>query len=372
MSGGKKDDAQEKSLEPTPERLRKARDDGDVAKSTDVTAAASYLGLVLVLMLGAAGGAKVAGGALYGFLAAPEMFTQRMLGAGGSAHILDSLSKVIWAIAPIFLLPFVLTVLALFGQQAVVFAPSKIAMKLSRISIISNAKQKFGLTGLVEFAKSVVKLFAIATTMFFIVYYALDRYIAMPMLSGKGLPVLLHGEGTRLLLVTTVIVASIACLDYFWRVFDHKRNLRMSYQEIKEETKESEGDPHMKGARQRRAREIATNQMMLDVPKAEVIVVNPTHYSVALQWSRNSGAAPVCVAKGVDAIAARIREIAAEHDVPIFSDPPTARLIHATVEIGAEIEPDQYRAIAIAIRFAEDMRAKSSTSVGRHRPADPV
>lgn len=366
MSEGKDDGAQEKSIDPTPERLRKAREDGDVAKSTDVTAAAAYLGLVVVCLISAGAATKAAGTALYGFLAAPDMFSDRMLGAGGSAHILDSVEKVLWALAPLFVLPFALTVLALYGQQAVVFAPSKVAMKMSRISLISNAKQKFGLTGLVEFGKSVVKLIAISIALFFIVYFALDRYIAMPTLSGKALPILLHSEGMTLLMVTTVIVSLIACFDYFWRVFDHSRNLRMSYQEVKEETKESEGDPHMKGARQHRAREIAGNQMLLDVPKADVIVVNPTHYSVALQWSRESGSAPTCVAKGVDEIAARIREIASENDVPIFSDPPTARLIHATIEVGAEIEPDQYRAVAVAIRFADEMRAKAAKRPGRH------
>lgn len=99
--------------------------------------------------------------------------------------------------------------------------------------------------------------------------------------------------------------------------------------------------------------------MLLEVPKADVIVVNPTHYAVALKWSKEKGSAPVCVAKGEDEIAARIRDIASESDVPIHSDPPTARAIHATVEIGREIPPEQYRAIAAALRFAEMMRKKA-------------
>jgi flagellar biosynthetic protein FlhB len=130
----------------------------------------------------------------------------------------------------------------------------------------------------------------------------------------------------------------------------------MSHQEIREETKQSEGDPYMKAERRQRGREIATNRMLLDVPKADVVIVNPTHYAVALQWARTRGSAPVCVAKGQDDVALRIREIAAEAKVPIHSDPPTARALHAAVEIGHEIRPEHYRAVAAAIRFADRMR----------------
>jgi flagellar biosynthetic protein FlhB len=115
----------------------------------------------------------------------------------------------------------------------------------------------------------------------------------------------------------------------------------------------------MKQERRQRAYDIAMNQMMADIPEADVVIVNPTHYAVALKWDRARGTAPKCVAKGVDEIAAKIREIAAEHGVALHSDPPTARAIHATVEIGDEIRPEHYRAVAAAIRFAEAMRKKA-------------
>jgi len=119
-------------------------------------------------------------------------------------------------------------------------------------------------------------------------------------------------------------------------------------------------DPEQKAERQRRAREVAQNRMMLDVPLADVIVVNPTHYSVALKWEReNQRSAPVCVAKGVDHLAARIREIAQENEIPVFSDPPSARAMHASVEVGDEIEFEHYEAVAAAIRYADILRKKS-------------
>jgi flagellar biosynthetic protein FlhB len=126
-----------------------------------------------------------------------------------------------------------------------------------------------------------------------------------------------------------------------------------------DETKNSEGDPHLKQERRARAQAIAAQQMMSDVPKADVIIVNPTHYAVALKWARKAGSAPTCVAKGVDEIAMRIREVAMENGVPIHSDPPTARALHAVTEIGHEIAPDQYQAVAAAIRFADQMRDRA-------------
>lgn len=159
------------------------------------------------------------------------------------------------------------------------------------------------------------------------------------------------------------IAVAIAAVDYLWQRYDHERKLRMSYEEVKRDSKETEGDPYMKQARRRRAEEIATNQMLQDVPKSDVVIVNPEHYAVALTWSRKKGEAPVCVAKGVDAVAAAIRARAAEAGVPIHRDPPTARTLYAAVKIGTEIHPEHYRAVAAAIRFAEDIRRRA-----RNRP----
>ena len=160
------------------------------------------------------------------------------------------------------------------------------------------------------------------------------------------------------LFIVVLIQLALGGVDYLWQVFRHRQRNRMSRKEMMDEFKDSEGDPHLKSARRQRAQEVATNRMLTDVASANVVVVNPTHYAVALKWDRSKGGAPVCVAKGVDEIARKIRERAAEHGVPIHSDPPTARAIHATVEIGQEIRVEHYRAVAAAIRFAEAMRRR--------------
>lgn len=159
-----------------------------------------------------------------------------------------------------------------------------------------------------------------------------------------------------------LVAITIGILDIVWQRLNHIRKNRMSRQELIDEMKDAEGDPVTKQQRRARGISLAMNQMLADVPKADVVIVNPTHYAVALKWDASSRRAPVCVAKGTDEIAARIREIAAEHAVPIQRDPPTARALYAGVQIGDEIPRDHYRAVAAAIRFAEGLRKKARNS----------
>jgi flagellar biosynthesis protein FlhB len=349
-------DGAEKTHDPTPQRLEEARKKGDIPKSNDVSAAAAYGGLMLALLAAGVATLQGAGGALTIFIAQPDRLTGVVLGPGGLGLTAAALGEAAWSFLPVFLGPFAAVALALVAQRAVTVSTEKLKPKASRISPLSNAKQKFGPTGLVEFAKSAVKLGAIATALTLILKAELGRIIG----SVRGEPVAVVGIMVdllmTLLIATTAIATVIAALDLAWQHFDHRRKLRMSFQEMKDEVKQSEGDPHVKAQRRAKAEAIATNRMLLDVPAADVVIVNPTHYAVALKWSRAPGSAPVCVAKGVDAVAAQIRARAEAADVPIHSDPPAARALHATVEIGREIRPEHYKAVAAAIRFSDAMR----------------
>jgi flagellar biosynthetic protein FlhB len=152
----------------------------------------------------------------------------------------------------------------------------------------------------------------------------------------------------------------LGAADYLWQVYRHRIRNRMSRQDLMDEYRDAEGDPHTRATRRQRGQEIAMNRMLADVPTADVIVVNPTHYAVALKWHRAKRQAPICVAKGVDETAARIRDLAAEHGIPVHRDPPTARAVFATVGIGDQIRPDHYRAVAAALRFAEALRKRKA------------
>ncbi|MEM6904672.1 MAG: flagellar type III secretion system protein FlhB [Pseudomonadota bacterium] len=357
MSG--QEEAAEKSHDPTPHKLEEARKKGDVAKSTDLAAAASYLGLFIALALAGAWGAERAGAVLGAFMARAETLAPKLLGPGGPGVSLEMMGQAMWGLAPLFALPFVAVLLTILAQGALVVAPEKLEPKLSRIDPISQAKEKFGLTGLVEFAKASAKVLAISAILGLYLAAETDRITGLTRALPAAVPAEMMRLALGLLAQILVVAAAIAALDYLWQRWNHARKLRMSHQEIREEAKRHEGDPHIKSQRRRRAEEIATNRMMTKVPKADVVITNPTHFAVALTWDRRADTAPILVAKGVDEVAARIRETAAEAGVPIHADPPAARAIHGTVEIGQEIQPEHYHAVAAAIRFAETMRAKA-------------
>jgi len=354
----------EKSHEPTPQRIKKAREKGDVAKSDEVTTAAVYLGVITAGYVMAGSLMEYTGLGLAVFFDRADMLGPVIFGDNGISMALGLVGSALAGLAVLAALPAAFALATLIGQQAFVVSGSKLAPKLSRISPIQGAKNKFGLSGMVEFAKRVVKLGAVAIV---VGYLALDFYpqvLNVPNAPPAAQVALMFELLLRLLIGVAVVACAIAAADLAWVQFDHKRKLRMTHQELKEETKEAEGDPHLKGKRRRRAMEIATGQMLTDVPQADVIIVNPTHYAVALRWSREAGSAPECLAKGVDALAEQIIRIARENDVPVHRDPPTARALHAVVEVGEEIPQDQYRAVAVAIRFAEQMRRKARARGG--------
>ncbi|MFO1105083.1 MAG: flagellar type III secretion system protein FlhB [Amaricoccus sp.] len=346
----------EKVFDPTPQRLAEARKKGDIPRSADVTAAATYLALLAAIATLGVPAVQHAGSVLMIFLSQPDRLTGLILGPGGARLAGGILGELLLALAPLFLVPMAAVLVSLFAQQAVVFSGEKLAPKMSRVSILSNAKNKFGVSGLVEFGKAFAKLAAIGTALFLYLSHALDRMLGTTGVEARIFGGLLGDTLSSLLTITTLIAVAIGALDFVWQRFDHARKLRMSLQDLKDEHRQSEGDPHFKAQRRQRGQEIANNRMLLDVPKADVVIVNPTHYAVALKWSRAKGSAPVCVAKGEDALALKIREIAETAQIPIHSDPPTARALHATVEIGHEIRPEHYRAVAAAVRFADRMR----------------
>ncbi len=358
MAGGE-DNSGEKTLDPTPHKIEQARKKGDIAKSNDLTVAASYLGfLVAVFALGSAA-IVAASEKLTIFLSSPDMLLSAILGPGGSQL---SASIVLAAIAPIialFAMPFVAALMSLVAQRAIIVAPSKLAPKLNRISPIAGAKNKFGVSGVVEFLKTLVKMLAVATATTLYLKSKFNEIIGLAQSNPVTMVGVMFEVLVDLLVVICILSILVGVVDFLWQRYNHAKKLMMSFQEMKDENKESEGDPYTKAQRRQRGREIATNRMLLDVPKADVVVVNPTHFAVALKWSREPGSAPVCVAKGEDEIAARIREVASEHGIPIHRDPPTARAIHATVDLGGEIKPEHYRAVAAALRFAQIMREKA-------------
>ncbi len=347
-------ESQEKTHEATPHKLAQAREKGDIAISREVSALASYLGLAVAVLLFMAEAAEVLAIRLMPFLQSAADLVVLGDGIRGATGAL--IEFLLLACAAALGIPALLVVGTLVAQKAVVFAPSKLQPKLSRISLISNAKQKYGPTGLMEFLKSSTKLGLVVVVLWFAIVPRLDSFVGLAEAQSGALSVILQREGMLILAAVIAISLVVAGLDFAWQNFDYRRRNRMSYQEVRDELKHTDGDPAMKGRRRERAQAIATNRMLLDVPKADVVITNPTHYAVALKWARVPGTAPTCLAKGTDEVAARIREMAENAGIPIRPDPPLARSIHAVVEVGQEIRPDHYKAAAAAILFADRIR----------------
>ena len=357
MAGAEDDDA-EKEYAPSERKLAQAREQGDIARSEDLQTAVGFTGLVLALLLFGGWAVRAAGEAGMVFLDQPDRIAQ-LFHEGASAQISGLSLKMAGPVVLLLAGPAILVTAYLIATRSLVFAPSKLGFKLSRLSILSNAKQKFGRSGLVEFAKRFAKMLAVAGLLATYLRGASGDILLTTRMEPGPITMLLADRIMGFLKLFLIIAATFGLADYLWQRAEFARRNRMTRKEMMDEFKESEGDPHMKADRRRRAQEIATNRMLVDVPKADVVIVNPTHYAVALIWSRGKGSVPRCVAKGTDEIAARIRERAQAAGVPIRRDPPTARALFATVEVGRDIRPEHYAAVAAAIRFSDAMRKKA-------------
>lgn len=348
----------EKEHDPTQKKLDDARAEGDIPRSQDLTWAAVLGGFVLAAAMSGPSSLQGAGEAAKVLLEQADRLAP-LMAEGASAPVAGLILQLGRAMWPFLLIPMVAAVGALALQRGFLITPKNLAPKASRVSPLSNAKHKFGPEGLVEFGKNLGKMILVGALLVWFLRGEADRIMGMLYLDPAGSMSVMLGLVTRFLGLAFGIALLIGGADFLWQRARFTKRNRMSRQEVVDEHKSSEGDPHMKHQRRQRGVQIAMNKMLAEVPKADVVLVNPTHYAVALKWDRAAGRAPVCVAKGVDEVAARIRERAAEAGVPIHRDPPTARALHASLEVGDTIHPDHYRAVAAAIRFADAMRRKA-------------
>lgn len=350
-------DNAEKEHAPSEKRLQDARRKGDVAKSADLTAAAALGGFVVAALIGASVVLSSATKAQVFLADAPShpALSQGSLQAALGGLVFGT----VLPMGALLLVPSLAALGAVLAQRALVFAPSKLQPKLSRISPLATAKQKFGPEGLFDFGRNTAKLILIGTTLWWFLASHWDDLIASASLEPRiGLALLLGLLG-RFLSIAVLLTLLIGGVDLLWQHRALRQRNRMSRKDMLDEMKESDGDPHAKATRKQRGQDLALNQMLTEVPTAAVIIVNPTHYAVALRWKRGDQTAPVVVAKGVDEAAHRIRAAARAAGVPIHSDPPTARAIHASVKLGHPVQPDHFRAVAAAIRFADKMRQRT-------------
>lgn len=352
------DNDAEKSHEPSQKRLEEARRRGDVPRSMDLVSAAVYGAAVLSIIIAGTWMVETFGTASMGLIEQSERLSDLLM-AGGQAPSRELFLVLILPFAPIFLMPMVAAILGVAVQRGFIIAPDKIAMKGSRINPLTALGHKFGRQGLFEFAKGSAKLITVCVIVAIMIPDHMDAVMNTVSQEARQSSALMMQIVVEFLILSVLVSTVFGGLDYGWQWLMHRQRNMMTRQEAVEEHKDQEGDPQVKMQRRQKGREMAMSTMIAAVSQADVVVVNPTHYAVALKWKRGDRTAPILLAKGVDEVAARIREKAIESGVPIHRDPPTARAIHALVEVGDPIRPEHYKAVAAAIRFAEALRKRA-------------
>ena len=354
-------DSSEKSHEPTARKLQRAREKGDVPKSLDLAFAAALVGMILAFATQGHSIITAIGASGVHLLSNSSRIGSWEQGGLTQAQLGDILAHQALGLAPLFLFPMVLVLGALLVQRAFVIAPDRLKPKLNKIGLWSNFKKKFGPSGLFDFGKSCLKLCLYAALFAMLFKRNLDEFATLSRLE----PIIVFQKTSQLILefmiYACVISAAIGIGDALWQQAQFIKRNRMTHKELRDEIKDSEGDPMLKQQRRQRAEEIARASALAEVPKATVLLVTPTHYAVALQWDQDGGRAPVCLAKGTDNLALAMRRRAIEAGVPIRDDPPTARALHAVMEVGAEVPRELFVPVAAAINYALAIRSKRWT-----------
>ncbi|PZQ19039.1 MAG: flagellar biosynthesis protein FlhB [Ancylobacter novellus] len=343
----------EKTEEPTRKRLDDALKRGDVAKSQELNVWFGLAAATLVISIFGDGAAASLGQALTRFLAAPETIAVDGLSLRAMAGGLGL------AIGAALALPMLFLTLAAVAGNLVQHPPlmtgEPLTPKLSKISPLSGFKRIFSVEGLVNFGKGLLKIGIVGAVIWNVAWPERTRLTTLAEADVGTLLPLLKTLSLRVLVASVAVFAVIAIADYLFQRHRWRERQKMTLQEVKDEHKQQEGDPHVK-ARIRAIRQSRSKKrMMAAVPGATVVIANPTHYAVALKYEPGMNA-PTCVAKGVDAIALRIRKIAEEAGVTVIENPPLARSLHAALEVDREIPPDHYKAVAEVIGFV--MRRK--------------
>jgi flagellar biosynthesis protein FlhB len=348
------DDRTEK---PTPKRRQKARDEGQVARSADLNGAlllvVGFSVLALTLPRIGSASADMLREALGAISTPEEVVTReglgRLLSSGGAAVAL--------AVAPIAAACLVTALVANLVQVGWKPTAKVLRPRPSRINPLQGAKNLFGPHGLVEGGKSLLKVVVVGAIVAIVVFPGMEELAGLVGMPPELLASELTAHVRTIAIWGTAAYLVIGILDVFYQRHKHEKQLKMAKHEVKQEAKEQDLPPEVRSALRRKQREQARARMMAAVPTADVVVTNPTHYAVALRYD-GSAPAPEVVAKGKDLIAARIREIAEEHGVPLVSDPPLARSLHKSVEVGQQIPESLFQAVAQVLAFVYRQAAR--------------
>jgi flagellar biosynthetic protein FlhB len=343
-------DQESKTEEPTEKRIADAVEKGNVPLAREATLLGSIAAVLgAFLLMGSWSVSKIVSTLreTLGGSAGMRLDDREAAASFLTGLILD----VSVPILPIMAVIAAGSIIASLVQNVPSAASQRITPQLSRISPLAGWTRLFGKMGLIEFLKSVVKIAAVALILWFTLKRDLRHFASALSADPRLLPGLLLELAAGVLIPLLLLALAFAIADLVWSRFRWRRELRMTQHDVKQEMKEAEGDPLLKARIRTIARQRSSRRMMENLPKASMVITNPTHYAVALRYVRGEGGAPVVVAKGADHLALRIREIATEHDVPLIENKPLARGLYERVEVDDEIPPEFYRAVAEIIHY---------------------
>lgn len=342
-------DQSQKTEAPTQRRLEEARERGQLVASRDVGTLLLFAIAAVMAVAMAPAIARTIASAARTLLAQPHLLPTDVAG------LTNLLERLFGQLAGALAMPFVALMMAPIAgallQNGVVWTAEPLQPKLERLSPLAGAKRLFSLRSLIEVGKSLLKLGLVATTLYLLLRPEAPAILASGRLAAGPFLGLIVDLMVRTLVGLAVVAAVVAAADYAHQRFDFMRRMRMSRREVQDDQKQSDGDPHTKQRFRALRLERARRRMIADVPKSTVVIANPTHVAVALRYVAGTTAAPEVMAKGVDALALKIREIATQNGIPVIENPPLARALHAACEIGQMIPPAHYQAVAEIISY---------------------
>jgi flagellar biosynthesis protein FlhB len=344
-------DSGDKTEKATPKRRQKAREEGQVLQSKELTSSIILLCMFVTI--------KIAGSTMFGEL---KVFFERYLYGeyklsdifqiDGLANLyMDIFMTFLRTVAPVFAVAVLVTLICEYAQVGFLFTTKTLAVKLSKLNPLNGLKRMFSVRSMVELVKSIIKIVIIGVVGYTYLWGEANNVVRTMDMDVVTIASYIADTSLNVAIRMCVAVIILGAFDYLYQWWEYEKSLKMSKHDIKQEFKEAEGNQEVKSKIRQKQRQMSMKRMMQEVPKADVVITNPTHFAVAIQYDAKASEAPIVVAKGQDYIALRMREIAKEHRIELYENKPLARTLYETCEVGEKIPPDLYQAVAEVLAF---------------------
>ncbi|MGE6258767.1 flagellar biosynthesis protein FlhB [Heyndrickxia sporothermodurans] len=348
--------AGEKTEKATPKKRQDARKKGQTAKSQDINTSVGLLAVFLFLLFGS----SFIGNHIFNFFrhSLQNYMLVDLTENNIKVLMVEVLKEVAIVLGPIMLVAFLAAIAANFAQIGLLFSPESIKPKLEKLDPIKGFKRIFSMRAIVELLKSILKISFVGTATLVVLWMRIDEVLGLSYKSvGDAIKIIVN-LALQMGLAASIALLFLAVFDYLYQRFDFEKNIRMSKQDIKDEYKNSEGDPLIKSKIKQRQREMAMRRMMQEVPNADVIITNPTHFAICLKYDDEKYDAPYVIAKGVDFLAEKIKKIGKEHEIIMVENRPLARALYDQTEIGDTIPEEFFKVVAEILAYVYRIKNK--------------